>query len=215
MDRACAPKREESLTMQIRDDGVFFGIAIPLERFAQLASAHYETVPGTAELEVLGKDLIGGGIPEAGVGAFVRRVCVWGGYAGVWGRVLKANTPGAIREAFTEAVTHLAGPAPDPGAALRAVNRLKGLGQLSFASKHLRFLWPELCPVFDSYLQAALPYSVDPAGYARFAADCRHLANELTRRQTPNPWPRRDGRWFAADVEAAIFMHVGTLQPED
>jgi len=88
------------------------------------------------------------------------------------------------------------------------MNVLNGLGSPSFASKHLRFLRPEVAPVFDSVLHKALPYSPDPTGYAEFGRDCTLLAEALTARGIPNAFQRKDARWFAADVEAALYAHV-------
>lgn len=194
--------------MKIRADKAFFGTEIPLERFAPLAAAHLARVKHTADIEARGKLLIKKKFPKADVADFVRRVCAWGGYAGVSGRVLKHNELVEIRRSLLEAQEQLTVAAPDIASALQAVNRLRGLGQLSFASKHLRFLCPELCPVFDSFLQSALPYSFDAAGYARFAGDCRRLAAELTRLAVRNPRPGRNGRWLVADAEASIYEYV-------
>ncbi len=77
---------------------------------------------------------------------------------------------------------------------------------VSFASKHLRFLRPDICPVFDSYLHDALPYTLDASGYSDFANDCAWLAHQLGANQIPNPRQRAGGVWFAADVEGAIYM---------
>ena len=201
--------------MKIEADKAFFGIEIPLERFAPLAAAHFARVQHTADIEARGKLLIKKKFPKADVVDFVRRVCAWGGYSGVSGRVLKRNDLVQIRRSVSEAVAHLTVATPDIASALYTINRLKGLGRLSFASKHLRFLCPELCPVFDSFLQSALPYSFDVAGYARFASDCRRLAAELTRLAVRNPWPERNGRWLAADAEASMYEYVRTELPNE
>lgn len=194
--------------MKIDAGKAFFGIEIPLERFAPLAADHLARVKDTAAIEARGKLLIKKKFPKTDVADFVRRVCAWGGYAGVSGRVLKRNELVEIRGSLVEAHQQLMVSAPDIASALRAINRIRGLGRLSFASKHLRFLCPELCPVFDSFLQSALPYSFDVAGYASFASDCSRLAAELTRLAVRNPRPGRNGRWFVADTEASIYEYV-------
>jgi hypothetical protein len=51
---------------------------------------------------------------------------------------------------------------PPRRAALAAVNQLCCLGRPSFASKHLRFLRPEHCPVLDSVLATTLGYRSSP-----------------------------------------------------
>ena len=173
--------------MKINPDQVFFGIEIPLDRFSDLAAAHLTRVKHTADIEALGELLIKRRFPKTDAAEFVRRVCAWGGYAGVSGRVLKHNEPAEIRRSLSEAQGQLTTSPPNIASALQAVNRLRGLCQLSFASKHLRFLCPDLCPVFDSFLQSALPYSLDAEGYAGFAGDCGRLAAELTRLGVRNP----------------------------
>jgi hypothetical protein len=195
--------------MRLEDNTAFFGeVAVPLDRFAGLAQTHFRGVPDTAAVEAEARRMIAGGFPESAVVDFVKHVCRWGGYAGLWGRVLRDNDSRIIREALVETSRCLKDPSPNLAVALAHVNRVKGLGQVSFASKHLRFLCPELCPVFDSYLQAALPYPYDGRGYGAFGEDCRLLGQVLTERGVANPWPARRGHWFAADVEAAVFSFV-------
>jgi len=196
------------MKLRLEGDTAFFGVVVPLDRFESLAREHSLRVSDTSDIEAEARQFAADGIPELAVAGFVKRVCDWGGYSGVWGRILRDNNSRAIREALVEAMRHLNEAPPNLVAALASVNRVKGLGQVSFASKHLRFLRPDLCPVFDSYLQAALPYPSDLNGYASFAADCRRLGQVLAERGAFNPWPSRDGRWFAADVEAAVFSFV-------
>lgn len=193
--------------MRVEVDQVFFGLEIPLDCFPPLTEEFCKRVPHTAEIEVLARQLVAREFPESDVGDFIKDVCRWGGYPGISGKVLTRNTSADIRSALRGATSHLLEPAPDLVAAMGGVKQLKGLG-LSFASKHLRFLCPELCPVFDSYLRTALPYPFDSTGYSLFAADCRRLAQELTKRDAVNPWPERDGQWFVADVEAAIYQFI-------
>lgn len=192
--------------MRLQGDKAVFGIEIPLADFGRLATAHFRDVEHTAEIESNGRRLVADGFPKVQVEDFVESVCGWGGYSGVSARVLRHNRIANIRSALTKAINVLDQPTPDLAAALLAVNGLKGLGGVSFASKHLRFLRPDLCPVFDGVLHTVLPYSFDSTGYAAFASDCSRLAAELTKRGVQNPWPGRNGRWFAADAEAAIFQ---------
>ena len=191
--------------MDIARDVVRFGVSIQLADFEGLASEHLRRNPTTPEIESTGSSLIDAGFPESETKSFVREVCAWGGYAGVGGRTLKLNEATVISGALREAHRILSTDPPEIAEALRAVNCVKTLGAPSFASKHLRFLAPQLCPVFDAYLQQILPYSDDPSGYAAFAADCSSLASHLTSASAQNPWPNRD-RWYAADAEAAIYV---------
>jgi len=192
--------------MELTGDAARFGITIPLDDFASLALRHSKTDINTAGVEDEGRRLVRADFPENMCAEYVRSVSRWGGYSGVGGRVIKGNTPSAISEALRHANVALQTASPDLESALRVVNRLKGLGTPSFASKHLRFLAPRLCPVFDDYLRVLLPYSFGPRGYAAWAEDCSVLAAALTRRRAVNPWPGRDGDWYAADVEAAIYQ---------
>jgi Holliday junction resolvase RusA-like endonuclease len=115
---------------------------------------------------------------------------------------------------FRKALEHLAANPSRVGRALGEVNKLHILGTPSFASKHLRFLRPDVCPVFDSVLREALPYSFDADGYDRFATDCTQLSDILRARGIENPRERQHGQWFAADVEAALFAHVNVWLPQ-
>ncbi|MBV8452034.1 MAG: hypothetical protein JOZ29_07125 [Deltaproteobacteria bacterium] len=120
---------------------------------------------------------------------------------------MKRNSLPALREGLCKANELLDKPTPEVQGALAHLNRLHSLGSPSFASKHLRFLRPDICPVLDSVLRDALPYSFDPEGYTAFAEDCRSIGEILTRQRAKNPWDRFDGAWFAADIEAALYVH--------
>ena len=193
------------MPLTIRDRRAYFGIEVPLDQFERLGRAHLKAYPRTPSVEEQGRLLLERGFREADAKAFVRAVCDWGGYSGISGRVLNRNSPSAICSSLKKAVQRLEAEPPDCAAALSDVNALKGLGTPSFASKHLRFIRPTLCPVFDSLLQEALPYSFDAQGYAAFAQDCRGLASALENANVPNP---RRRAWLVADVEAALYAYV-------
>ena len=195
----------------IRNEQVFFGLVLPFADFPALVDAHLKAFPRTPAIEASGQHLCEAGFPEGPLESFVKDVCSWGNYAGIAGRVLKRNSLPDIRAVLIRAVAELDGDTPRYGAALHRVNTLNGLGEPSFASKHLRFLRPQHCPVFDSLLREGLPYSFDPEGYAQFAADCRELAHALKQAGVNNPRNRPQGVWFAADVEAAVYAHVTGL----
>ena len=78
----------------------------------------------------------GGPPPRSGPGPDRCGHLAWGGYAGVSGRVLKHNKLIEIRRSLAEAQEQLTASPPNIASALQTVNRLRGLGQLSFASKH-------------------------------------------------------------------------------
>ena len=192
----------------IENNNVSFGIKIPIDQIYNLANVHFTTIPNTRNIEVSAITLIQSGFPDDLIQNFVRSVCRWGNYEGLAGRILRRNSLNEIRNAFIEAIERLSIIPIDFSGALASINRLDGLGTPSFASKHLRFLNPKNCPVYDSILDESLPYSFDPQGYARFAQDCSLLADELMRLNVPNPFLERNGNWYVADVEAALFIFI-------
>jgi hypothetical protein len=189
---------------------VFFGFSMELASFESLVAEHLRRWPTTPTIETQGCQLIQNGFIDAELREFVKAVCRWGNYSGIAARVLnhKNNTLESIRSALQEALRLLSPPMPDHRGALLAVNRLHSLGTPSFASKHLRFLRPDICPVLDSAIREGMAYSFDPDGYQEFAKDCIILANELQNARIKNPRNRLDGRWFAADVEMALYAYL-------
>lgn len=200
------------MTLHLYPDRAIFGTEVRFAELQRFARAHLNAYPKTPHIEALGAELIAADFPEIKVLEFVREVCRWGGYAGISGRVLKRNAPSSIAMALKAAVHDINCDTPDLLSALAKVNALSGLGTPAFASKHLRFLCPATCPVFDSLLQEALPYSFDPSGFAAFAHDCQQIAKALSKQEISNPRERLGGRWFAADVEAALYAQVVGLE---
>lgn len=178
--------------------------------FPDLVQAHLAQVPNTAECEQLGQRVLKSLDSEFEfevLEEFIRTVCRWGGFAGVGGRVIKNNSPKFITDCFTAARDFMLREKLDVKRALREINRIKGLGTPSFASKHLRFLWPQLCPVLDSNT-TRLGYDFTPEGYAKFARDCKTLANALLEREVKNPICERSGEWFVSEIDMALFAHL-------
>jgi hypothetical protein len=196
------------MTLHIHNGSVLFGISVPLADFPTLLEMHLDEFPDTPDIELQGEQLRLRNFLEPEVESFVIAVCKWGGYEGIRGRVFARNPTPELRSALSDAAHHLFQHNPDCRGALNRLNRLDSLGSPSFASKHLRFIRPELCPVFDSILRDALPYSYDATGYGHFASDCAALASKLQDAHIHNPRNRPDGRWFAADVEAALYVYV-------
>lgn len=189
-------------------DHAIFGIEFRFSLIPELAQKHIKANPYTRDIEELGRNLIATDFPEEEVKEFVKKVCGWGGYAGIGGRVLTRNSLSSICTSLRTAIKHINRDVPQLSQALKEINTLSALGTPSFASKHLRFLCPDLCPVFDNLLREALPYSFDPLGYAAFAQDCLQIATQLTRTGIRNPFNRPNGRWSAADIEAALYTQV-------
>lgn len=198
--------------MLISKGSVFFGIKLRLGAFSDLLNAHHAKFSRTPEIEDQGQQLIAENFPKDRVREFVQEVCSWGNYPGIAGRVLKHNSVTDIRNGLIAACARLAENPPKLGPALASVNALKHLGTTPFASKHLRLLRPDLCPVFDSLLHNALPYPLNQAGYRLFAADCGELAEALEESGVPNPRKRPNNSWFVADVESALYAHVTRLR---
>jgi hypothetical protein len=207
------------MSLTVVDQNAFFGVKVPLSSFPDLLETFLGKDPDTLEIEKLGASLIADDFPEPQTKEFVTSVSKWGGYAGVGGRVLKRNAITDICFAFRKAASILANTKSVVDAldrksvedALDQVNKLHGLGTPSFASKHLRFLRPDLCGVLDSFLYEKLPYSFDKAGYSEFCGDCSSLANQLAMQGISAP-PGRSSGWLVADVEMALYEFVVELR---
>lgn len=195
-------RRPMSLT--VLNGAAYFGLRVPLAEFPALLRKHLELNPRTQAIEDLGCELIRTDFAETLIPDFVKAVCGWGGYPGIGGRVLNDNPIDRLRSSFRSASKSLS--AGDAAGALVNVNSIRGLGSPSFGSKHLRFLRPDLCPVLDSLLRQALPYSFDPDGYAQFSSDCLALGRALSDSKIPNPRERPAAAWYAADVEGALYV---------
>jgi len=176
--------------------GAFTGLT---ERHPQLEKAK--------ELEAEAERLLTTDFSRQQLSDFIRSVCKWGGYPGTATRILEQNAWPDIKFQFGSAIASLSLDPPDLQSALRALRRVRHLG-LSFASKHLRLLRPDVCPVLDSTLSEKLGYPLDGRGYQRFSEDCQKVAALLQQLCVPNLLGRDGGKWFAADIEMALFVYV-------
>jgi hypothetical protein len=195
------------MPVQIFNGNAYFAIPMPLADFPKLLTDFLAENPDTSAIETLAAQLEQSNFPPASMEDFVTCVCEWGGRQGtrILSRILKRNSEMEIADALRNASSSLArGQLVD---ALTHVDKLRYL-DVSFASKHLRFLRPDICPVLDSYLHDALPYTLDASGYSDFAQDCAWLGNQLVANHIPNPRQRTGGAWYVADVEGAIYMLV-------
>jgi hypothetical protein len=174
--------------------------------FTGLVERHPQ-IERTVSLEVEARRLLTADFSRQQLSDFIRGVCAWGGFPGTAERVLRQNTWPDIQRKFGSAIAALSLDPPDVQSALRAVQRVRHLG-LSFSSKHLRLLRPDVCPVLDSTLSEKLGYPLDSRGYQRFSGDCQKVATLLQRLGVRNPLDRDDGKWFAADVEMALFVYI-------
>jgi len=191
------------MSITISDRGIQFGQhSLAYADFTRLCQGHLDYVPGTVDLEAKGARLSNSGFPDDGVKQFVFDVCHWGGGDRVRGIVLSRNTLSSIASRLRDAWGRLGN--RDVEGALARVNQIIGLGQPSYASKHLRFLRPDICPVLDSFIQDAL----GPRSYVGLAADYERIATNLQQRGIANPMNRPRGQWFVGDVDMAIFYRV-------
>ena len=212
--RLIALVERHKMPLLLTAEAAMFATSIQLSDFPALSMAHASKFPTTPSVESNAEQLRKNNFAEQDAASFVKGVCDWGGYSGVGGRVLKRNAHMEVAAALREADALLALSSPQIRKALERMNQLNCLGTPSFASKHLRFLRPDLCPVFDSFLQVALPYAFTPTGYQGFAFDCVQIATELNTRNVQGLPRRAQQLWFAADVEAAIYMHVARLRSD-
>src|SRR5713226_6520946 len=187
-------------------------VIIPHAEFPSLLNAHLNRNPGpkgTVALENRGHALrTSAPMKWADLEAFIKDACRWGDYAGISGRVLKSktNARAKIEGKVGDAILRLSATPPDLVGALKTMTEIKGLG-VSFASKHLRFLFPEYCPVLDSILSGRLFYELSVDGYRSFAAACKRMAAELNSAKIDTTFPGQSG-WRPSDVEAALYAWI-------
>ena len=165
------------------DGGICIGafvwqeVVIPHTKFPVLLNAFLEDNPKTPGVEALGLALrTSNPMNWDDIEAFIRAVCDWAGKTGprVLGQVLAVGTTdiendirdAIIENAMHDAISQLGSVRPDPANALKQMLKIQGL-DVSFASKHLRFLFPKYCPTLDSILSYRLGYKPSPL--------CQHL----------------------------------------
>ncbi len=200
------------MPVEIHTNSVTFGnTAVPFEDFGRLIERHLSRYPNTPNLESEGSQLRSLNFAEHELELFIRHVCKWGGYPGIAGRIVKQNSMVMARERFRSAMMKLEANVTDVGGALREVNYIRGLGTPSFASKHLRFLHPELCPILDGIIANRLNYPFNVHGYQALSSDCGRIADLLQHSQIQNPRHRGGNKWYISDVEMAMFSYLNEL----
>lgn len=194
--------------LQVTDQAITVaGMPLPPAAFTGLVTRHPKGIERALVLEEAARHLFAANFSAQRLRRFIRDVCEWGGYPGTARRVLQGNPFPEIRRRFTRAIAALTPDEPNIQSALLEISRVRHLG-LSFASKHLRLLRPDVCPVLDSVLSEKLGYALSAPGYQRFSDDCLEVAAVLHRHGVSNPVGRDEGAWFAADVEMALFVYV-------
>jgi len=178
-----------------------------LQDFSHFVKLHLELVPNTRKLEIEAEKLVAENFPQPQLEAFVRSVFEWGGYH----QYSTANLDKVLEKLnsrpFLDAMNALNSPFPGIEGAIFRITRLPGLG-ISYGSKHLRFLRPDICPVLDSVIRCEFGYSEDSSGYYLYQRDVMETAMVLEQSKIDNPLFRIDNRWFAADVDMALFAYL-------
>jgi len=182
----------------------------PLSDFPHLVELHLKVAPGTHDVEQKAKDVVAANFAGPVLEEFICEVHHWGGTLRNYYRVVEHTKP----EYFINAWNALNLPTPLIESALNQLLKIKHLG-VSYGSKHLRFLRPDICPVLDNVVWENFKYPWDAKGYRLLQADVMKVAKALTESQVHNPMNRPDGRWYAADVDMAIFAHLQRQAKKD
>lgn len=181
-------------------------VKLPNEEFPKLLENHLSNVKKTKEIELHEALLVKKNFNDwESTKEFIISVCGWGNYSGIYGRVLKNNNKNHIIDNFKKASKNITSAKSDLIEAIDNLCELHGLG-VSFASKHLRFLFPKICPVLDRLLADYLDYELSSEDYKKFSDFCLSVANELNSNNINNPFPGRK-LWYCCDVEASLFSY--------
>lgn len=198
------------MQMTVSDVGLrILGKKRTWRQVADISSDWIQNGSSTLEVESLGRKLRGSKqVTSAQVDSFIRSVCDWGGGSRVYGRLQQLNreNPAQVASGFREIIALLRDKNVDRAEALITMNRIKGLGSPSYASKHLRMLKPEQFVVLDSWIHNKLEVPLNPASYKDFCTACEDAATIMNEHsKIPCPFAKA---WRAADVEVAIFQTV-------
>ncbi len=178
---------------------------IKLTEFTELLRRFRNRVSNTDDIERQAERLANGGFKEKALTDFIHAVCMWGGYAGIAGRVIKNNQPPKLARRFNEARQNAhRGMVLE---ALKTLQSIKGLGGVSFASKHLKFLAPESAVVLDSIISNGLGYALTLEGYQSFLDDCGVILDRIIDAKLKYPGWGANG-WRVCDVEMAIYAKL-------
>lgn len=182
---------------------------IPLHCYPCFHACHLANVPNTARIEALGAAVLAAdAVARANLlPQFIRQVCQWGGGFGpfISVKVLNPanNLPARRFQSFNAAIDALA--AEDILSAINQIVSLYGFG-ISFGSKQLRMLRPDICGVLDNLVLSELHgYANKPASYRAYCLDCSEQAERLNdaRIFTICGQP-----WNAGAVDMAVFAWI-------
>lgn len=202
------------MKINLTQDKVSFETQVLFSDFKYLVDLHLYKVPGTKDIESLGKEAIRQNFAPLILEEFIKKICVWGGGKRILGKILSPDRDFSdIRDQFCEANRLLYSETYDVVGALNSINKITGLGQPSFASKMLRFMRPSICPILDSKVNL-LGYAGNVQGYKKYSLDCLAIASKLQEMGIANPMQRADNKWFASDVDMAIFAYLNNWKLE-
>ncbi|HUW26051.1 MAG TPA: hypothetical protein VMW07_05940 [Gallionella sp.] len=130
---------------------------------------------------------------------FSKQVCKWGGGQRVWANLIRRNDGqdrlGRILNDWFSAVINK----NDDEVAISLGIEIKGLG-VSFASKHLRMIFPDRYAVLDEVLSLGLGFALNTKGYLFFLRSLRQFQTELR--------DYHSIRFSVASIESGIFMLI-------
>jgi len=197
------------MPIAIENDGVRAGDRVlAFQRFPELLAEFVRRVPATPFVEQVGRDLVASDFADHETVIYVLCVCCWGGNQhDQAGQILAASSPRQIGSALKRAYGHLREASADgsaQAAALECLSPLPNLRGVSYGSKHLMLLRPDVCGTLDSRV-SRLGYVQHSSVYRQWCSDCIAVATRLEGGGVRNPRDRDRGRWFAADIDAAIF----------
>jgi len=166
-------------------------------------SLHLSVVPNTYHIEQQAKELIQQNFYHDRLLYFTKEIHAWGGTYRNLNKVLDSIKP----QYFIDSWAALCQTPPQIGLALTSVMRVNGLG-ISYASKHLRFLKPDICPILDEIIHKQLKYSSSPNGYLKYSRDTKEICQMLENNKIVNPMNRDNQAWYCADVDMGIFAYI-------
>jgi hypothetical protein len=186
---------------------VWWNYTLDLNSFTALLRMFASDEPTTRDVEKLAAEIAANDFPPDQVNEFVGKVCEWGGYPGIATRIRNNNQSSELADQLRHAYGVAVNGVGSIVEALAIIQKVRGLGGVSFASKHLKFLVPDRAVVLDSVISEELGYATNRVGFGAFLTDCFVILDELKRRNISyNGWGSMG--WRISDVEMAIFQSL-------
>ncbi len=189
------------------------GTQIEFRELPELYDTFLRGNGSTLTLENRGREISVNACSPSEAMDFVLAVCTWGGITGtnrVWPRIRNHNPPEHVARQLLAACHRLKEGESGRVKALLELQQISGLGKsgaVSYASKHLRMLSPDLCVTLDSNLSKALDVPENYAGFDALSGECVSMAQQANMAASAGPRPA--GRvWRAADIEACVFTRL-------